>query len=160
MSEKVTIRPGINKDIPAILALIKELADYEEALGEVKVTEQQLKEDAFGPASLFEFKVAEVGKELVGMTLYYYGYSTWKGKLLYLDDIVVTRRWRRQGIGTQLFNALIKEAYKNEAQQIRFHVLDWNEPAIKFYQHYGVDFEKEWITCKIEEKAIKQLNNH
>lgn len=161
------IRRGVKEDLQGVLALIKELARYEKAADEVAVTVEQLARDGFpgqdeGSASrgetskLFEIIIAENGGNIVGMALYYFGYSTWKGKMLYLDDLVVSEKFRGKGVGKQLFEALIQEAKEQQATQIRFHVLDWNEPAINFYKKYNVQFEAEWVTCKLSEEQINQ----
>lgn len=160
------IRRGVKDDLQGVLALIKELARYEKAADEVAVTVEQLARDGFpsqdGPFSggeaskLFEIIIAENGSNIVGMALYYFGYSTWKGKMLYLDDIVVSEKYRRKGVGNQLFEAIIQKAREKDVKQIRFHVLDWNEPAINFYKKYNVQFEAEWVTCKLSEEQINQ----
>ena len=89
--------------------------------------------------------MAEVDGDVAGMVFYYFGYSTWKGKMLYIEDIVVTERLRRNGIGKQLFDFMRREARKENAKQIRFHVLDWNEPAINFYKKNGVSLDGNWV---------------
>ena len=88
------------------------------------------------------------------MVFYYYGYSTWKGKMLYIDDIVVKERFRRFGIGQTLFDYMRQVARKENANQIRFHVLNWNEPAINFYKKNGVAMDDAWIQCKLEKEDI------
>ena len=160
------IRKGVKEDLQGVLALINELARYEKAADEVAVTIEQLARDGFpaqgGSASggvtseLFKIIIAEDNGSIVGMALYYFGYSTWKGKMLYLDDLVVCEKQRRKGVGEQLFDAVMQEAKDQKAKQIRFHVLDWNEPAINFYKKYNVQFESEWITCKLSEEQINQ----
>jgi len=161
------VRRGVKEDLQGVLALINELARYEKAADEVSVTLEQLARDGFsakggsasgGEASkLFEMIVAEDGDSIVGMALYYFGYSTWKGKMLYLDDIVVNEKYRRNGVGKQLFDAVLLEAKKRKVKQLRFHVLDWNEPAINFYKKNNVKFEEEWITCKLSEEQINEI---
>ena len=150
------IRKGIKEDLLGVLTLINELARYEKAAGEVAVTLEQLARDGFEASKLFEIFVAEDGGKMVGMALYYFGYSTWKGKILYLDDIVVNEKYRRNGVGKQLFDAVLLDAKKRKVKQIRFHVLDWNEPAINFYKKNNVKFEEEWITCKLSEEQINE----
>lgn len=150
------IRRGIKEDLQGVLALIEELVRYEKAADEVAVTLEQLARDGFEASKLFEMIVAEDGGSIIGMALYYFGYSTWKGKMLYLDDIVVNEKYRRKGVGEQLFEAVMQEAKEQKAKQIRFHVLNWNEPAINFYKKYNVQFEAEWVTCKLSEEQINQ----
>ena len=150
------IRKGVKEDLQGVLALINELARYEKAADEVAVTVEQLVRDGYETSELFKVIVAEDGGSIVGMALYYFGYSTWKGKMLYLDDLVVSEKQRRKGVGEQLFDAVMQEAKDQKAKQIRFHVLDWNEPAINFYKKCNVKFESEWVTCKLSEEQINQ----
>jgi len=138
----------------AVLGLIRELAIFENAEDQVKSTVKDLQRDAFGDNPLFNVVLAEKEGDLVGMVFYYYGYSTWKGKMLYLDDIVVKEAFRRLGVGQQLFDFMRAEAKRAEASQIRFHVLNWNEPAIKFYEKNGVAMDDEWIQCKLEKEDL------
>ena len=95
-------------------------------------------------------------KEIVGMALFYFMYSTWKGKILYLDDLIVTEPYRRLGVGQQLVDSLMEFAQETEVNQVRWHVLDWNEPAIRFYKKLGMRLEPEWITCKFDRRQILQ----
>jgi len=150
------IRKGVKEDLQGVLALINELARYEKAADEVAVTIEQLARDGFGTSELFKIIIAEDNGSIVGMALYYFGYSTWKGKMLYLDDLVVSEKQRRNRVGEQLFEAVMQEAREQQAKQIRFHVLDWNEPAINFYKKHNVQFEAEWVTCKLSEEQINQ----
>ena len=138
------IRTGTPTDIPHIYTLICELAEYERAPEAVSNTPEQLLKDGFGEQPLFGFYVAEVQKEIVGMALYYYRYSTWKGKVLYLEDIYVRPAHRGQGIGEALMQILETHAKAQKCQRITFQVLDWNEPAIQFYQKIGMTIDKEW----------------
>ena len=154
----VHIRQGVESDIPAILTLIRELADYERALDQVEVTEETLLHDGFGHSPLFELLIAEnAHAHVVGMALYYYGYSTWQGKMLYLDDLIVSYRYRRMGVGWQLMKCLAREAYKADTSQMRWHVLEWNEPAIRFYEKLQTHLDTEWVTCKWDRLQIEQL---
>ena len=138
----------------SVLHLINELAIYEKEPDQVKNTVEDLERDAFGENPLFHVILAEKEGELAGMVFYYYGYSTWKGKMLYIDDIVVTERFRRFGVGQTLFDYMRAEAKRGNANQIRFHVLEWNEPAINFYKKNGVALDDEWILCKLEKEDI------
>jgi len=151
---KIKIRKAEKKDMPIVFALIKELADYENESDQVKISVKELRQDGFGSNPLFKVILAERDGEITGMVLYYYGYSTWKGKMLYLDDIIVAKKFRRLGIGQYLFDYIRSEAKKENANQIRFHVLDWNEPAINFYKKNGVSLDGEWMLCKLEKEDI------
>ena len=157
---RLSVRHGVPDDIPQVHALIKELALYEKAPQEVHTTPAQMEED-FLHHQLFDFSVAEdLGtQKIVGMVLYYFGYSTWKGKMLYIDDIVVTESYRQQGVGRKLFEYIILLAKAEEVQQIRWHVLDWNEPAIRFYQKFQASLDPEWITGKLSKSQIYAFTN-
>lgn len=152
---QVNIRRGTKKDLPTVWRLIKELAEYEKAPHEVTLTLEQFEQDGFGERPLYEFLVAEEENQIVGMALFYFAYSTWKGKMIYLDDIIVTQEYRRKGIGKKLMDALINYAKEAGAKQLRWHVLTWNTPAINFYKKYNANLDPEWITCKLTEQQIK-----
>ncbi len=137
-----------------VLELIRELAVYEKEEAQVKTTAADLERDGFCEHPLFYVVLAEKDGELAGMVFYYYSYSTWKGKMLYIEDIVVKERFRTMGVGQALFDHMRDEARRQRARQIRFHVLDWNEPALKFYRKNGVAFDDEWIQCKLEKENI------
>jgi len=153
------IREGIEADLPRALELVKELAAYEHALGEVSNTVQAMKEDGFGADPVFGFFVAEIDQEIVGVSLYYYRYSTWKGKRLYLEDIVVTERMRGQGIGKLLFDATLHYSINQKCTGMMWQVLDWNEPAINFYKKYNAKMDGEWVNCTLEADEIRQILN-
>ncbi len=153
------IRKGIEEDLPRTLELVKELAAYERALGEVSNTVQAMKEEGFGKNPIFGFFVAEVDQEIVGVSLYYYRYSTWKGKRLYLEDIIVTERMRGQGIGKLLFEATLHYSLNQKCTGMMWQVLDWNEPAINFYKKYSAKMDGEWVNCTLEADEIRQILN-
>jgi GNAT superfamily N-acetyltransferase len=156
---KIEIRKGEKKDISQVHALVKELAVYERAPGEVITTVEQMERDGFGENPVFKLLVAEADKKIVGIALYYIAYSTWKGKYIYLDDLIVTEMQRRNGTGKLLFDALVKEAKHEGANQLRWHVLEWNEPAINFYKKYSASLDPEWITGKLEKGQIDTFND-
>lgn len=151
---EVSIRKAGKKDMVSVLGLIRELAVFEKEEHQVMNTVADLERDAFDKNSLFNVVLAEKSNELAGMVFYFYGYSTWKGKMLYIDDIVVTEKFRKMGVGQMLFDHMREEAKKARVNQIRFHVLNWNEPAIKFYEKNGVSLDDEWIQCKLEKSDI------
>ncbi len=153
----VHIRKGVRRDIPSVFSLVKELAEYENAGHQLATSIVQMEADGFGKRPLFEFFVAEtpIG-EIVGVALFYFGYSTWKGKKLYLDDLIVTGEYRRKGIGEKLLDHLVGYALENDVKQIRWHVLNWNELAISFYEKVGVEFDDEWIMCKMGREQMKE----
>ncbi|MFB9863099.1 GNAT family N-acetyltransferase [Rufibacter immobilis] len=158
MSLTVTIRKGTEADLPGVHALIVELAVYEKAPNEVTNTIEDMRRDGFGDKPIFEFFVADSVEEgIVGIALYYTAYSTWKGKMLFLEDIVVTERLRRQGIGRMLFNAVVQAAKEGSYKRMKWQVLDWNEPAINFYRSIGANLDGEWINCNLSQEELQRL---
>ena len=151
----IQIRQATVDDMQAVWDLIHELAVYEKEPDAVITTPESMKRDGF-ENDLFKVLIAEENGKTVGIALYYFGYSTWKGKMLYLDDLVVTESYRQRGIGQLLFKQLKEIAIAEDANQMRWHVLDWNTPAIKFYEKNQVHLDGEWITCKIEKPALTQ----
>lgn len=143
----IHIRKGKVEDIPAALELVIELATYEKAPHEVKVTVEEMTTHFLN--KVFEFFVAEINGKIIGIALYYYKYSTWKGRCIYLDDIVVKEEYRNKGIGKQLMNALIDVAKKEKVRKLEWQVLKWNTPAIEFYKKYPTIFDDEWLNCKL-----------
>jgi GNAT superfamily N-acetyltransferase len=152
---KITIRKGKKEDLPAILALVRELAEFEKAPDAITNNLAMMEEDGFGEHPVFRFHVAEADANIVGVALYFVKYSTWKGRGLYLDDLIVTEKLRGQGIGKKLLDAFMKEAIDMNAQQVHWQVLDWNTPAIDFYKKIGARIEAEWWDCKMDEEQIK-----
>lgn len=144
------IRFAKPKDMNAVWNLIYELAVYEKAPEEVITTPETMLKDGFGENPLFQCIVAEdESEQIVGTAVFYFAYSTWKGKIIYLDDLVVTESRRRGGVGQLLIDKLLEIAKSENVRQVRWHVLDWNEPAIRFYNKIGADLDSEWIKCKI-----------
>ncbi|MCY7410883.1 MAG: GNAT family N-acetyltransferase [Chitinophagales bacterium] len=153
----IEIRTAKESDIPSILSLIKELALYEKAPLEVETTVESMMKDGFGKEAIYHSQIAIADNIIVGCAVYYIGYSTWKGKMIYLDDIIVTESMRRFGIGKKLFDAVGKFAKESGANHFRWHVLDWNEPAINFYKKIGASLNSEWILCKMNKQQIEKL---
>jgi GNAT superfamily N-acetyltransferase len=148
----MTIREGKKEDLPQVLKLIKELAAYEKAEDQVDNTVEMMEKDGFGSNPLYGLFVAENDKgAIVGISLYYYRYSTWKGRRLYLEDIVVTESERGSGIGKLLFDRTIQKGHDENCSGMVWQVLDWNEAAINFYKkYYNANLDSEWINCSIE----------
>ncbi|OFY95176.1 MAG: GNAT family N-acetyltransferase [Bacteroidetes bacterium RIFCSPLOWO2_12_FULL_31_6] len=146
----VSIRKATKEDLPEVLALVKELVLFEKAPHEVTITLQELEKDGFGEHPLFWIILAEVEAKIVGMSFYYIRYSTWKGKCLYLEDIVVKEAFRGQKIGELLFKETIKTAQEMNAKLINWQVLDWNEPAINFYKKFNAELDPTWINGKLK----------
>ena len=155
----ITIRRAVKEDCKRLLELIQELADFERAPHEVTVTLDHFIESGFGENPVWYGFVAASSPnpfskngedEIAGFALYYVRYSTWKGQRMYLEDILVTEKLRGKGIGKLLFDRLIEEAKEKKFCGIVWQVLDWNEPAIKFYKKYNAKIESEWLNCSIE----------
>jgi GNAT superfamily N-acetyltransferase len=151
----INIREGRKDDLPRVLELIKELAEYERAPHEVTNTLQLMEKDGFGPNPVYGFFVAEDESRIIGLSLYYWRYSTWKGKRLYLEDIIVTESERGKGAGKLLFDRTMEKAIQEDCTGMMWQVLDWNEPAINFYKKYGSRIEGGWLNCNLETSQIK-----
>lgn len=154
MTTALTIREGRKEDLPRTLELIKELATYERAPHEVINTVEQMERDGFGPKPLFGFFVAERGGYIVGISLYYWRYSTWKGKRLYLEDIIVTEQERGKGAGKMLFDRTMELAVDENCSGMMWQVLEWNTPAINFYKKYSARLDDEWTNCSLERDQL------
>ncbi len=154
-----SLRTGTPADIPAVLALIKQLAEYEKAPLEVSNTPEQMLIDGFSENPIFHLIVAETSEDtilennqkiMVGMAITYYRYSTWKGRVLYLEDLYILPEYRRFGLGERFFALLLEKAKQDKCQRVSWQVLDWNEPAINFYKKLGATLDPEWINGFIE----------
>lgn len=145
-----TIRQGKKEDLPAALELIRELAIYEKAEEQVVNTVEMMEKDGFGSQPVFGFIVAEEAGEIIGMSMYYYRYSTWKGKRMYLEDLIVREAKRGSGVGKLLFERTIEIGKETECTGMMWQVLDWNEPAINFYKKYNTNMEGDWINCNLD----------
>ncbi len=153
---EVSIRKAVREDCQRLLELIDELAEFERAQQEVTVTLEHFIESGFGEHPVYWAYVACIpdqehpGKELIiGFALYYIRYSTWKGQRMYLEDLIVTHKYRGLGVGKKLFDQLIEEARHRKLHGITWQVLEWNEPAIHFYKKYDAALDREWVNCSI-----------
>lgn len=144
------IRRAEQGDCPRLLELIQELALYERAPQEVTVSLEHFTESGFGSQPVWWAFVAESDGLIHGFALYYIRYSTWKGQVMYLEDIIVTEQSRGKGIGKLLFDQLIEEAKEKGFKRIVWQVLEWNEPAINFYKKYDAKFDPEWWNGSID----------
>jgi GNAT superfamily N-acetyltransferase len=150
----MNIRKGQPEDMEAVLGLIQELADFEKEPDAVLINVDDLVRDGFGPTPLFHVFVAEVESEIVGIALYYYRYSTWKGKIIHLEDLVVKDKMRGTGLGYALYAEIIKQGKRDNVRRIDWHVLDWNTPAIAFYEKSGAKVLKDWHVVQMDEAGI------
>jgi GNAT superfamily N-acetyltransferase len=153
---EISVIKGEKHHLRQVLGLIKELALYEKAPSEVEITLEELERDGFGGQPVFGFFVALDKDLVVGMALYYVKYSTWKGKCIYLDDIIVTEPYRGRNIGKKLFVEVAKVSKNLNARKMEWQVLDWNVSAIGFYKKFDVHFDDTWINCKLTEDQINQ----
>ena len=144
----ISTRQGTIEDIPAIFELVKELAIYERALNQVTNNVEKMTRDY--NEKLYDFFVAESDSKIIGLSLYYFRYSTWKGKRLYMEDIIVTESMRGNGIGKILFDATVSAAKQTGCTGMLWQVLDWNTSAVGFYRKYGTNFDNEWINCSLD----------
>ncbi|MBA3663610.1 MAG: GNAT family N-acetyltransferase [Bacteroidetes bacterium] len=151
----MNIRKGVEADLPQVLGLVKELAEYEKAPDEVEVTVQEMVNWGFGNDKLFEFFVLEKENKIIGIALYYYKYSTWKGKCLFLEDIIITESERRNGYGKLLFDKVAEIAKTQKVRRMEWQVLEWNTPAIKFYEKYNSVMDAEWMNCKLTYEQLQ-----
>lgn len=150
------IRAGTKEDMPSVLKLIRELAHFEKEPDAVEITVTDLIKDGFGTGQLFHTFVAEMNDEIVGMALFYPRYSTWKGPTIHLEDLIVTNSKRRLNIGTELYHKVIEYGYKKGVKRIEWAVLDWNTPAIEFYEKTGATVLRDWDTVQIDRVAMKK----
>lgn len=149
----VVIRKAAAADCPQMLELVRELALYEKAPDEVTVSLAEFIDAGFGNTPVWEAFVAEMGRDIVGISLFYIRYSTWKGRRLYLEDIVVTESMRGKGIGKLLFDETWKLCRERKYSGMVWQVLEWNEPAINFYKKYGATFDGEWVNVSMVESG-------
>ena len=151
------IRHGKKEDLKEVLCLIRELAEYENALSEVEITVQELEKDGFGEKPYFGFLVAEKNSTILGLSFYWIRYSTWKGKFLFLEDFIVKKEYRRNDIGSKLFYETLRVCEKMKCKGMCWQVLDWNKPAINFYKKYNASIGSEWLNGKLTEVQIKNI---
>ncbi|MFD1615702.1 GNAT family N-acetyltransferase [Gelatiniphilus marinus] len=149
------IRNATAHDMPQVLRLIKELALFEKEADAVEVTVEELQKDGYGENPQFHCFVAEVDNRIEGIALVYNRYSTWKGKAIHLEDLIVNEKMRGSGLGTALLDEVIKYAYQLGVKRVNWEVLDWNEPAIAFYKKKGADVKRDWCVVHLNEQAIK-----
>jgi GNAT superfamily N-acetyltransferase len=174
------LRPAAPSDIPEILALIRELAEYERAPGSAIATEADLLRDGFGPTPRFHCLIAEwsepartnneqramnneqraMSNGAAGFVLYFYNYSTWRGRAgIYIEDLFVRPAFRRRGIGKALFARVAAIAVAEGCPRLEWAVLNWNTPAIDFYRSLGAEPLSEWTTMRLAEEALAGLGS-
>ena len=151
------IRKALKKDMPCVLELIQELAIFEKEPDAVVVTVDDLVRDGFSEQPLFQCFVAEVENEIIGMALFYYRYSTWKGKTIHLEDLIVKESKRGTGAGFALYKEIIQQGKAENVRRIEWNVLDWNTPAIDFYEKSGAKVLGDWRVVHMDENGINNF---
>jgi GNAT superfamily N-acetyltransferase len=151
------IRKATEKDMPFVLELIQELATFEKEPDAVVVTVADLVRDGFSEHPLFHCYVAEKENTIIGMALFYYRYSTWKGKTIHLEDLIVKADQRGSGAGFALYKEIIKQGKKDKVRRIEWNVLDWNTPAIDFYEKSGAKVLDDWRVVQMDESGIERF---
>jgi len=156
----ILIRDAVQNDMKQVLMLIKELAKFEKEPNAVILNEEQLVRDGFSENPKFKCFVAESNNEIIGMALGYPRYSTWKGVTMHLEDLIVTKSRRGNGIGSLLFSKFINYAHSLRVKRIEWAVLDWNVNAIEFYEKNGAKILSDWRVAQMDEDSIKKFCNN
>lgn len=152
------IELATERDVPVILQLIKGLAEYEKLAHEVVATEKGLRESLFGARRVAEVLIGYADGEAVGFAVFFHNYSTFLGRPgIYLEDLFVLPEWRRRGLGTRLLRRIAQTAVERGCGRLEWSVLDWNEPAIKFYKRLGARAMDEWTVYRVTGNVLKSL---
>ena len=151
---EITIRLAIKEDMSEVLGLIRELAIFEKEPDAVEVTVEDLQESGFGSDPSFKCWVAEVENEIVGMALVYFRFSTWKGRVVHLEYLVVKQNMRGKGVGEALYETVLKYGYDQGVKRVQWEVLGWNEGAIRFYERSGAKVLRDWHVVHMGEKEL------
>lgn len=150
-----SIRFATKNDMSQVLDLIMELAHFEKEPNAVELTVQDLQNDGFGDAPKFKCFVAESNAKIVGIALVYMRYSTWKGEVLHLEDLIISQAMRGSGLGTALLNEVVRYGDSLGVKRVCWEVIDWNEPAIAFYEKKGANVKRDWDVVHLDEIGIK-----
>jgi GNAT superfamily N-acetyltransferase len=154
----MTVRPIRPDDVPAAVGLVRELAEYEKAAHEVRLTEEQLTAALFGPAPQLFGHVAVAGGEVVGVALWFLNFSTWRGTHgIYLEDLYVQPRHRGAGLGRELLRTLADLCVERGYARLEWSVLDWNTPSIDFYRAAGAVPMDEWTVFRLSDEALNRF---
>jgi len=158
--ETLNIRPAVKEDCSKIRTLIQELADYEKMPDGPKITAEDLVRDGFGEKKYFHVNLAEVNSEMIGFCLFFYTYSTWEGRAVYMEDLYVQPDFRGKGIGTKLWKSCVASALETGCSRCNFQVLDWNKPSIEFYKKHGaVDLSaaEGWLNFRMNKQVMQNF---
>lgn len=151
---EITVRKARKDDMKAVLGLIRELAEFEKEPEAVEITEPQLIEAGFGPEPQFNCFLALVNTEIVGMALVYFRFSTWKGRTVHLEDLIVKQHMRGRGIGKALYSRVLEFGYEHGVKRVQWEVLNWNTPAVAFYEASGATVMKDWWLVHMQEDNL------
>ena len=154
---KILLREAEKSDMGAVLLLIKELAEFEKESDAVEVTIDELAKDGFGNAPAFKVFLAEVDGKIVGMALFYERYSTWKGRSIHLEDLIVKKEFRGEGIGKALYTKVLSYARKQRLKRVSWEVLDWNKVAVDFYESTGAKILEGWQVVHMDENGLESF---
>lgn len=149
------IRKATKEDMPQVLELIKELAVFENEPDAVEITVEILENEGLEENSLFTCFVSEMDNQIVGAALIYFRFSTWKGKILHLEDLIVRESYRGKGIGEALYKKVMQYAFDRGLKRVAWDVLDWNEGAIRFYERSGAKVMKDWRVVHMDENGLR-----
>jgi GNAT superfamily N-acetyltransferase len=156
-----TIRKGVEKDMQSVHSLITELAVFEKEPKAVEITVHNLIEDGFSENPKFNVFVAEEENKIIGIALFYERYSTWKGKTIHLEDLIVTKSRQKIGAGKALYTAVLKYAFENDFNRVAWEVIDWNKNAIEFYKSTGATYLNDWSVVQMnKENLTKFIQNN
>jgi len=151
---EIILREGQKSDMSAVLLLIEELASFEKEANAVEVSVEDLERDGFGEKPLFKVFIAERNKEIAGMALFYERYSTWKGRSIHLEDLIVKQQYRGEGIGKALYTKVLTYAHDQNLKRVSWEVLDWNTVAIDFYNATGAKILESWKVVHMNENSL------
>jgi len=152
------LRPATPADVPVILGLVRDLAEYERAPQAVVATEEDFRRHGFGPTPRFSVLLAEEDGRVAGFALWFFTFSTWLGKPgLYLEDLFVRPELRGRGIGKAMMIELARTAVREGCGRFEWAVLDWNQPSIDFYRSLGARLMEEWVVCRLEGDSLHAL---
>ncbi len=153
--EKIKIRPATQKDVPLILSLIKDLAAYERLSNEVVATEDILFDSLFGKRRFAEVIIGYYDSVATGYALFFHNFSTFIGKPgIYIEDLYVKEAYRGKGVGRSMLVYVAQLAKARNCKRLEFSVLNWNEPAIRFYEHFGARSMDDWMLFRMTGKAL------
>jgi GNAT superfamily N-acetyltransferase len=153
---KQEIRTATREDMPRVLELIQELAHFEKEPDAVQVTVADLIKEGFSDQPLFQCFVGLLDGRIEGIALCYPRFSTWKGRTIHLEDLIVSEKYRGVGLGKALYNEVLKYAYNQQVRRVEWVVLDWNHHAIEFYKSTGAEVSTEWNIVQMDEQSLAQ----